>query len=136
MLRKLKEKYHTIRQIREAINTYPDGICFAAVGGRPILANYAINHVCCQLTGHTITNADVMWDELNSLKIETSVFSESDVPPVDVEQILCRLPNEGVWQFQRRTLRLDDSNNLDSQMRQSILEDKFNEFRAKFFEYE
>ena len=43
MFEKLKDRLHTVALIREAINSYPDGICFAAPGGRPILANKKIN---------------------------------------------------------------------------------------------
>ena len=107
MFRKFRERYHTIRRIREAINTYPDGICFAATGGRPILANHKINDVCYRLTGHTITNADVMWDELNSCKIDTIPTENSKTSTADIEQILCRLPDGNVWQFQRRRLAID-----------------------------
>lgn len=137
MFPKLKERYRTIRLIREAIDTYPDGICFAAAGGRPILANRKMNEVCSRLTGHTVTNADAMWEELDRIKIDTlpaddrrktgalpaddhrktgalpaddrvKTYSfsanDSEASTEDIEQILCRLPDGNVWQFQRRTL--------------------------------
>ena len=64
MLQKLIERYRTSKMIRNAIDTYPDGICFAAADGRPIMANKKINDVCYALTGHTITNATAMWQTL------------------------------------------------------------------------
>ena len=69
MFEKFKKRLHTVSLIREAINNYPDGICFAAPGGRPILSNKMINDVCYMLTGHTVTNADRMWEEIGDLKI-------------------------------------------------------------------
>ena len=43
---RLKNYYRKSLLIRSAINTYPDGICFAAMDGRPILANRAVNALC------------------------------------------------------------------------------------------
>ena len=95
MLKKLKERYRTSRTIRNAINTYPDGICFAAADGRPILTNKKMNHVCYVLTGHTVTNAAAMWQEL---KIQAVYQSQEG------DSILCRLADETVWQFQKKLL--------------------------------
>lgn len=111
MFEKLKDRLHTVALIREAINSYPDGICFAALGGRPILANKKINDVCYMMTGHTVTNADRMWEELGDHRIQDTLSGlnadASNDPNEGAEQILCRLQNEQVWQFQRRQLILD-----------------------------
>lgn len=111
MFEKLKSRLHTVALIREAINSYPDGICFAAPGGRPILANKKINDICYKLTGHTVTNADRMWEELGDKRIPDTLSDLKGDSSNDLnertEQILCRLENEQVWQFQRRQLTLD-----------------------------
>lgn len=123
MFEKLKERLHVTMLIREAIDTYPDGICFAAAGGRPILSNRKINDICYRLTGHTITNADRMWEELEGLRsfggagdaLLPDRMGEALSPdgvgkvssPDGVEQILCFLQDGQVWQFQRRRLCLD-----------------------------
>lgn len=123
MFEKLKERLHVTMLIREAIDTYPDGICFAAAGGRPILSNRKINDICYRLTGHTITNADRMWEELVGMGLFGSAgdallpdgTGEALSPdgvgkvssPDGVEQILCFLQDGQVWQFQRRRLCLD-----------------------------
>ena len=111
MFEKLKDRLHTVALIREAINSYPDGICFAAPGGRPILANKKINDICYKLTGHTVTNADRMWEELGDKRIPDTLSDLKGDSSNDLnertEQILCRLENEQVWQFQRRQLTLD-----------------------------
>lgn len=104
MLQKLKERYHISRMIRNAINTYPDGICFAAADGRPILANKKINDVCYELTGHTITNATAMWQALSLRAIP-----KSHEDTKEAESILCRIEDGTVWQFQRRLLQVDKS---------------------------
>ena len=69
MSMRIGERLHKAMLIREAINTYPDGICFATAGGRPILANRKINNVCYKLTGQTVVNAEHMWGELTKLKM-------------------------------------------------------------------
>ena len=111
MFEKLKDRLHTVALIREAINSYPDGICFAAPGGRPILANKKINDICYMMTGHTVTNADRMWEELGDHRIQVTLPDPNGDASNDLnegtEQILCRLQNEQVWQFQRRQLMLD-----------------------------
>ena len=111
MFEKLKSRLHTVALIREAINSYPDGICFAAPGGRPILANKKINDICYKLTGHTVTNADRMWEELGDKRMPDTLSDLKGDSSNDLnegtEQILCRLENEQVWQFQRRQLLLD-----------------------------
>ena len=111
MFEKFKKRLHTVSLVREAINNYPDGICFAAPGGRPILSNKMINDVCYMLTGHTVTNADRMWEEIGDLKIPgvrtgPDRKAASDVDE-EIEQVLCRLQNGQVWQFQRRPLILE-----------------------------
>ena len=95
MFEKFKKRLHTVALVREAINNYPDGICFAAPGGRPILSNKMINDVCYMLTGHTVTNADRMWEEIGDLKIP-GVHTGPDRKAAsdrneEIEQVLCRL---------------------------------------------
>lgn len=99
MLQKLIERYRTSKMIRNAIDTYPDGICFAAADGRPIMANKKINDVCYALTGHTITNATAMWQTLKRKEIPQNLEDT-----VRLDSILCRLEDGTVWQFQRRKL--------------------------------
>ena len=106
---RISERLHTAMLIREAINTYPDGICFATAGGRPILANRQINDVCYSLTGHTVVNAKHMWGELSNLKMTEMPSGMNEENSGEMEQILCRLPNGQVWQFQRRKLIIDSS---------------------------
>ena len=106
---RISERLHTAMLIREAINTYPDGICFATAGGRPILANRKINDVCYSLTGHTVVNAKHMWGELSNLKMTEMPSGMNEENSGEMEQILCRLPNGQVWQFQRKKLIIDSS---------------------------
>ena len=104
MFEKLKDRLHTVALIREAINSYPDGICFAAPGGRPILANKKINDICYMMTGHTVTNADRMWEELGDHRIQVTLPDPNGDASNDLnegtEQILCRLDSGPVMQYE------------------------------------
>lgn len=109
MLDVIRKRLTLTRAIREAIDTYPDGICFASVDGRPILANKKINDLCFRLTGHTITNAERAWRELRAMKlIDTSEGLQTGFSTVNPnraqERFLCRLADGTVWQFQRQNL--------------------------------
>lgn len=108
MFESIRKRMAVNRAIREAIDTYPGGLCFAAADGRPILANKRLNDLCAQLTGHTITNAEHMWRELRAGRLEEpsdglqTGFSAS--PNSAQERFLCGLPDRTVWQFSRREL--------------------------------
>lgn len=112
MLKAMRKRLKLIHAIREAIDTWPDGICFACADGRPILANKTINDLCSRLTGHTITNAEWAWMDLKALK-QTFPPDESRTdadmvnsvnPDAEPERFLCRLADGTVWQFQRQNL--------------------------------
>ena len=54
--------YH--QSVRETIDSLPCGICFSTPSGRPILTNRRMNELIYCLTGHTVMNAQTVWDEL------------------------------------------------------------------------
>lgn len=96
MLDRLKEYWHSSRIIRTAIDSYPDGICFADVDGRPILVNKTFNTLCYELTGQSVTNALAMWDTLAKRQLE----------PASPDILVLPMKNGTIWQFQRRHLSL------------------------------
>ena len=98
---RLKNYYRKSLLIRSAINTYPDGICFAAMDGRPILANRAINSLCYQLTGHTVVNASAMWQELTLLASQEQLTQKLD-------RLILWTGDGRIWQFQRQLLRVQN----------------------------
>ncbi len=58
------KKKPSAKMIKKAIDSYPGGICFSALDGRVILVNEKMNKLILELTGHTILNAKVAWEEL------------------------------------------------------------------------
>ena len=91
--------------IRSAIDTCPDGILAAAIDGRVILTNRAMNHFCFQLTGSTVTNALTLWDVINTQAITAPgvLYLENTEKE---EQLLVRLKDGSVWQIRRNLLML------------------------------
>ena len=94
------KRVNTTRHIRNAIDHCPDGICFSATDGRPILANQKINYLCLQIMGHTIFNMEEFWRILKQ-KGDSRLDSESNE---GTELIVCKLADECVWQFQKQPL--------------------------------
>ena len=60
------KKKPSAKMIKKAIDSYPGGICFSALDGRVILVNEKMNKLILELTGHTILNAKVAWEELKT----------------------------------------------------------------------
>ena len=60
------KKNTSAKMIKKAIDSYPGGICFSALDGRVILVNEKMNKLMLELTGHTILNAKVAWEELTN----------------------------------------------------------------------
>lgn len=106
MLRERLRRYRASHMIRRAIDTYPDGICFARESGRVVLSNKTLNDVCARLTGHTVTNAAAMWRELAALAKAQAIGDGSpheEEKPAH-EELLLRVGEQAIWRF--RTSRL------------------------------
>ena len=109
MLNKWLRRYRASRRIRRAIDTYPDGICFARESGRVVLANQTMNGVCARLTGHTITNAAAMWQELDALSKAPGAGPDSPwgKEEAEKEELLLRVGEKAVWRFRKTRLTAD-----------------------------
>lgn len=81
------------RHIREAINRCPDGVCFCAADGRPILVNNSMNALSLQLTGHTVLNMLPFWEKI----VQESKGTD--------DRRLVTLADGSVWQFTRQFLQ-------------------------------
>lgn len=110
MFHKLKESFVTSRLIRNAIDSYPDGICFATLSGRPVLANRMINEICADIIGHTIINAETVWDELSQIAIRDDILDnnsprlEDDEGGGRLQRLICRRRDGSIWQFKRQII--------------------------------
>ena len=62
-----RQQIYLPQSIRETVDHLPSGLCFSTPSGRPILVNYRMNDLIYRLTGHTIMNAQIAWEELRQL---------------------------------------------------------------------
>lgn len=108
------KKNTSAKMIKKAIDSYPGGICFSALDGRVILANEKMNKLILELTGHTILNAKVAWEELANFasngKAEKLTQSwlpkDSDKESIH-QQLFFRFSDSSVWRFELRFLDPD-----------------------------
>ena len=57
------------RAIRESIDSYPGGLSLTTKSGLPILVNACMNRLIYDLTGHTLLEAEVTWEELKQGRV-------------------------------------------------------------------
>ena len=110
------KKKPSAKMIKKAIDSYPGGICFSALDGRVILVNEKMNKLILELTGHTILNAKVAWEELktfaNNGKAEKLTQSWLPKEPDNGnrnphQQLFFRFSDSSVWRFELRFLDSD-----------------------------
>ncbi len=106
------KRSHNNDEIREAIDSYPGGLCFAEISGKTILVNRQMNKLIDAMTGHTLIEVNQTWDDLSNMPLLNGC-SRLDRPWMkqahfcdDENSLLFLFPDDTVWQF-RRTL-LDD----------------------------
>lgn len=97
------------RTIREAIDSYPGGLCFSMTDGRPILANHRMNELIYQLSGHTILNAEDTWTELATLSPPDGITKitapwAAEDPEFSQTRVGFIFPDGKIWRFRREVL--------------------------------
>lgn len=112
------KKSMSAKMIKKAIDSYPGGICFSALYGRVILVNEKMNKLVLELTGHTILNAKVAWEELTNFanngkaeKLDQS-WLPKDTNNGDEgiqQQLFFRFSDGLIWRFEMKFL---DSNTV------------------------
>lgn len=110
------KKNTSAKMIKKAIDSYPGGICFSALDGRVILVNEKMNKLVLELTGHTILNAKVTWEELANFasngkaeKLTQSWLPKDPDKESIHQQLFFRFSDGSVWRFEMRFL---DSNTV------------------------
>ena len=108
------KKNTSAKMIKKAIDSYPGGICFSALDGRVILANEKMNKLMLELTGHTILNAKVTWEELASFasngkaeKLTQSWLPKDPDKESIHQQLFFRFSDSSIWRFELRFLDLN-----------------------------
>lgn len=98
--------------IREAIDYLPGGICFANPNGMPILTNCKMNELLYRLTGHTMMDAQLTWNELYAIdsardckRLDEPWITRDYVGDIAGDGIFFSFPDGSVWRFQREELK-------------------------------
>lgn len=91
--------------IRNTINLCPEGICFGATNGRPVLVNRKMDQLSKEILDSVILNTEEMWTQLQTMKME-----ECDLPDTlrkSEEILFIKTSDQLVWQFERKRLAGD-----------------------------
>lgn len=107
------KKDKTNQVIKRAIDSYPGGLCFSAPDGRVILSNQKMNDLLLKLTGHTMLNAEVAWEELSCVSV-TAIPKRLEQPwlpkktrfpgECHTKQLFFQFSDDSVWQFEYTSL--------------------------------
>ena len=108
------KKNTSAKMIKKAIDSYPGVICFSALDGRVILVNEKMNQLMLELTGHTILNAKVTWEELANFasngkaeKLTQSWLPKDPDKESIHQQLFFRFSDSSIWRFELRFLDLN-----------------------------
>ena len=100
----MRKKNQIPRIIREAIETYPDGLCFATEDGRPILVNHRMNQVVNRLLGHRVLDAVTLWAELCKAPLREGVRLDGGQEGAETGAVI-QTPEGAVVRFDRKLLQ-------------------------------
>ena len=112
-----RKTFRTASAIREAIDSYPDGLCLCSAGGRPILVNQAMNALVERMTGHTVLDAGAVWLELSdsaSLREGRRLRQPWLEEDEGADTLFFRFPEGAVWRFRRLPLTEGDLVQLEA----------------------
>ena len=105
-----KDRIRLSRAVREAIDSYPEGLCFSSEDGKPILVNTQMNRLISLLTGHTIIETVHLWNELSAIS-ETSSgckrITMTENEAFDINKLIFRYPDGRIWRFEKSVLQSD-----------------------------
>lgn len=114
LMRKVRTLRHELlmpQSIRETIDYLPGGICFSTPNGRPILTNRRMNELVYRLTGHTVMNACVTWDELRQFisangctKLEELRMNREPIGGAVDDCMFFSFPGGNIWRFRKEEL--------------------------------
>lgn len=99
------------RSIRETVDYLPSGLCFSTPSGRPVLVNYKMNDLIYRLTGHTMMNMNIAWEELRQLdsangnvKLNNLWLHKGNANETADERSLIIFVDGYIWEFSKATL--------------------------------
>ena len=90
--------------IKEGLDALPDGICFFAEDGQPLLVNIQMNHISGELFHQEILNGHDFWDALKEQKnsLKESILYAGDT-------VLVHSKDGKIWDIHRNVLTMESS---------------------------
>ena len=106
---KVHKRLQLAKAVREAIDSYPEGLCFSSSDGKPILVNTQMNRLISTLTGHTIIETDYLWNALRQIQQTPSGCQRvtprnTDYISENANKLIFRFPDGKIWRFERTVL--------------------------------
>lgn len=102
MLKRRRENMLTPMAPKESLDALPDGICFFAADGQPLLVNTQMNRISGELFHTELLNADTFWRSLKNGEGNAKFLRTA--PTVRLQT-----KDERVWDFRHRLLTVDRS---------------------------
>lgn len=94
-----KKNMLTPGAIKESLDSLPDGVCFFAKDGQPLLVNKQMQQLSGELFGTEMPAAQDFWEQL--VRTAGTVPADTDADP----GITLRTSDGKVWEFRRRILQ-------------------------------
>ena len=94
-----KKNMLTPGAIKESLDSLPDGVCFFARDGQPLLVNKQMQQLSGELFGTEMPAAQDFWEQL--VRTAGTVPSDADADP----GITLRTSDGKVWEFHRQALK-------------------------------
>lgn len=109
------------RSIKEAIDSYPGGLCFSTPAGKPILVNQQMNALISVITGHTVIEANSVWSELENFRSREDckrldrLWMHTDPADSDQGSLVFQLPDGKIWRFRRTQISGDQISTVQTE---------------------
>lgn len=96
------------RAIKEAVDSYPGGLCLSTETGKPILVNQRMNELVGLLTGHTVIEVSSMWHEITAteqangcVRLRKQWMNSTGTAD---SAVIFRYPDGRIWRFRQTKL--------------------------------
>lgn len=104
VIRRSRRNRMTPGAIKQGLDELPDGVCFFAADGQPLLVNIRMNRICGELFDTEILNAEQFWNRLGNREVQ-----DADAIIRTEPTILCRTRDGNIWDIHRNFLTIEDT---------------------------
>lgn len=95
--------------IKEAVDSFPRGVCIAEESGLPLLVNRKMLDLSKAIMGQNLANANYFWQKITNFRPVNNVQKAEDA-----EMPTFILPDKTVWIFLKQELWIDDEKYMET----------------------